>query len=37
MSAQAIEQTLPLALKRKQLVDANRKALYKGAEYIERR
>ena len=34
MSPKAIEQTLPLALKRKNLIDANRKALYKGAEYV---
>jgi Pyruvate/2-oxoacid:ferredoxin oxidoreductase gamma subunit len=32
MSLEALEQTLPLALKRKNLVDANRKALAAGFE-----
>ena len=33
MSSEAIEQTLPLAIKRKNLVDANKKALAAGFEY----
>ncbi|MCB9516057.1 MAG: 2-oxoacid:acceptor oxidoreductase family protein [Candidatus Latescibacteria bacterium] len=35
MSLEALEQTLPLALKRKNLVDANRKALASGFEFAK--
>jgi len=35
MSIEALEQTLPLALKRKDLVDANRQALAAGFEYAK--
>jgi 2-oxoacid:acceptor oxidoreductase gamma subunit (pyruvate/2-ketoisovalerate family) len=35
MSAEAVEQTLPLAIKRRHLIEMNKKALRKGIEYVK--